>query len=86
MSRGVMTDGALVAIASLPSLVVMKFCLVPNAKAVTPMSANTARQSTTRASGDLTILFISSSFCFGSDQAYLNPWFESLAWHCLLPQ
>ena len=65
MSRGVTTDGPLVAIASLPSLVVMKFCFVPRASAVTPMSASTARQSSMRASGDLTIIS-SVFFRFGS--------------------
>src|SRR5580704_4350199 len=65
ISRGVTADGPLVAIASLPSLEVMKFDLVPNASAVTPISANTARQSAMRASGDLTIIS-SVFFRFGS--------------------
>jgi hypothetical protein len=66
-SYGVMTDGPLVAIANLPSFVVMKLDLVPNASAVTPMSVNTARQSSMRANGDLTIYLL--QFFLGSDQA-----------------
>jgi hypothetical protein len=45
----------------------MKLDLVPNASAVTPMSVNTARQSSMRANGDLTIYLL--QFFLGSDQA-----------------
>src|SRR5579863_418336 len=62
-SSGVTTDGPLVAIAFLPPSIVTKFCLVPNASAVTAMSANTAKQSSTRASGDLTI-YLLQFFCW----------------------
>jgi hypothetical protein len=64
-SLGVTTDGPFVAIAFLPLSIVVKFCLVPKASAVTPMSANTARQSNMRAIGDLTII---SSVFLGSVQ------------------